>query len=814
MEEAGETGEMGGVIRDAGDSANSEGGERVRGMRVGVSEKLRVGVAPGRAVERARRRITRTLKRAQQQLVTRSLQQDDLSFRFPTRRETVLFLWEFVLVIGLLGLLRMGVNRTLRWLHDRLDPNRGTLPYEKSVFECMQRPLEFLSVFTVGTSLAEAVSRPLAASDLLRYIRVVRELGVIIAATWFLLRWIDRIRTRFVSDSRVDKAQVDTISRFATVVTTSIAVLISFDTLGVNVQTVLAFGGFGGVAIGFAGREIISNFFSGFMIYVTRPFTVGEWIRSIENEELDGTVEQIGWYMTRVRKWDKRPLYIPNSRFSTLIVETPSRMTNRRIKHTIHVRIEDAQVVREIVKDLETFLLRNQDLDPRQHRMVYVDGFFEHSIGLWLSCYTKTVFLSEFRRVQQEILLETISIILKHGARLASDLLRDIREVAYPDMLGNGVSPLIEDVAPIESPLSSTSPEFVDQAKQSMARTTPTPATATQSIPIPSPAAKASSVADTPSVGYDSEKVSMRIVSADQVERITPGSVDSTKDLDNGMMRILKSTSPVERPGSSTEKTAGASESKDPTEGSSLRAPRSSASSLDKTPQPSDVGADSVIPPESGIVWISGPESRSQPGVANDLVSIGQDMSKEHPREGSMKDSDGTSARVINKGAAPVREDRKEVPGKEASDGTMRATTESPAPMTDEVKATPTKEEEASSVRTTKSGSAGPPSGAGEPTFPVDAGGATRGGKPVSPGFGEVVSGKDAPKSLSGKETARESGKEPSSKEQESGTMRIISVPNPPSSAGGQGATGSRRPGSSQKSPVKKVEEVNSSGGD
>ena len=107
----------------------------------------------------------------------------------------------------------------------------------------------------------------------------------------------------------------------ATVTSTAVSVLASLDTVGINVQTVLAFGGIGIVAIGFAGREIISNFFRGFTIYVTRPFAVDERIRSIKEEELSGTVEDIGRYLTRAQTWDKRPLYIPNSRFFTLILD-------------------------------------------------------------------------------------------------------------------------------------------------------------------------------------------------------------------------------------------------------------------------------------------------------------------------------------------------------------------------------------------------------------------------------------------------------------------------------------------------------------
>lgn len=361
------------------------------------------------------------------------------NLRFPTQRETLTLAGDVAFVFAILILLRAGVSSTLRWIHTRVNKTRGIKPippYETSVIECMQRPLEFVSLLTVGTFLAEAVSRPLAATGFLKYVRNLRELGTIIAATWFILRWIDRIRARFAADMRTDKAHLDATARFATVATFVISVLISLDTIGINLQTVLAFGGIGGVAIGFAGREIISNFFGGLMIYVTRPFTVGEWVRCIEEEELNGTVEDIGWYLTCIRSWDKRPLYIPNSRFSTLIVENGSRMNNRRIVHTLHLRLEDTPVAQTIVSKMEAFLNSHPALDPKQHRLAYIDSFDDYSMKIWFSCYTKSVFLSDFRTVQQEILLRFHDIIRNEGARLAARNTRDVRPGIDTDKYG------------------------------------------------------------------------------------------------------------------------------------------------------------------------------------------------------------------------------------------------------------------------------------------------------------------------------------------------------------------------------------------
>jgi len=78
-------------------------------------------------------------------------------------------------------------------------------------------------------------------------------------------------------------------------------------TLGYSISGVLAFGGIGGIAVGFAARDLLANFFGGFMIYMDRPFDVGDWIRS-PDQEIEGTVEKIGWRLTTIRTFDKRPL--------------------------------------------------------------------------------------------------------------------------------------------------------------------------------------------------------------------------------------------------------------------------------------------------------------------------------------------------------------------------------------------------------------------------------------------------------------------------------------------------------------------------
>ena len=84
------------------------------------------------------------------------------------------------------------------------------------------------------------------------------------------------------------------------------------------------------------------------MIYLDRPFKVGDWIRS-PDRDIEGTVVKIGWRLTEIRTFDQRPLYVPNSMFSTIALQNPSRMLNRRIFETIGIRYDDIHQMEAIV---------------------------------------------------------------------------------------------------------------------------------------------------------------------------------------------------------------------------------------------------------------------------------------------------------------------------------------------------------------------------------------------------------------------------------------------------------------------------------
>jgi MscS family membrane protein len=188
--------------------------------------------------------------------------------------------------------------------------------------------------------------------------------------------------------------------------------------LGYSISGALAFGGVGGIAVGFAAKDLLANFFGGFIIHLDRPFKVGDWVRS-PDRNIEGTVEHIGWRLTTIRTFDKRPLYVPNATFTTIAVENPSRMFNRRIYENIGIRYADVSLMETIVADIRAMLENHEEIETKQTLIVNFQAFNASSLDIMVYTFTKTVNWVKFHEVKQNVLLRISQVIESHGAEVA-----------------------------------------------------------------------------------------------------------------------------------------------------------------------------------------------------------------------------------------------------------------------------------------------------------------------------------------------------------------------------------------------------------
>ncbi|MAF16359.1 MAG: mechanosensitive ion channel protein MscS [Marinomonas sp.] len=324
----------------------------------------------------------------------------------------------FIVVFATL-LINFVVNRILMRVDDKLQRTRN--PWDNMIVEAAMPPLR-LFIWLIGLSIAAEISDTQLDENFAAIVLKVREVGVIAIIAWFLLRCVKGIENAMTS-GRATKQPVDyttasAISKLLRAAVIITSVLVILQNMGYSISGVLAFGGIGGIAVGFAAKDLLANFFGGLMVYLDRPFKVGDWIRS-PDQNIEGTVEHIGWRQTRIRTFDKRPLYVPNATFSTISVENPSRMSHRRINETVGVRYSDFSKLSEILSEIKDMVGQHEEIDSDEIYMVNFNQFGPSSLDFFIYAYTRTTNWAKYHEVKQDVLFQAMQIIEKHGAEVA-----------------------------------------------------------------------------------------------------------------------------------------------------------------------------------------------------------------------------------------------------------------------------------------------------------------------------------------------------------------------------------------------------------
>lgn len=295
-------------------------------------------------------------------------------------------------------------------------------PWDDALVSSLAKPLSAL-IWIVGLAFAVDIIQQATPSAVFAIVDPVRDVGVIACLAWFLVRFIRHAEQNLVAHGKsqgedYDRTTVDAIGKLLRLSVMITAVLVALQTLGYSISGVLAFGGIGGIAVGFAAKDMLANFFGGMVVYLDQPFKVGDWIRS-PDRDIEGTVEKIGWRLTVIRTFDSRPLYVPNATFLSIAVQNPSRMHNRRIFETIGIRYDDAGSMRKIVEDVTELLKSHPDIDADKTLMVNFNAFAPSSLDFFIYCMTKTTVWARYHEVKQQVLLSVLDIIESHGAQVA-----------------------------------------------------------------------------------------------------------------------------------------------------------------------------------------------------------------------------------------------------------------------------------------------------------------------------------------------------------------------------------------------------------
>ena len=285
-----------------------------------------------------------------------------------------------------------------------------------------QVPMSFM-VWLWSISAATLLLRKASPAQVFVHLGVARAVLLTLIVALFAIRLIGNMEIRLLrphnGKQAVDATTVRAMGKLLRLVVFVLGTLMCLQTFGVSISGVLAFGGVGAMAIGFAAKDMLANFFGGLMVYLDRPFSVGDHIRFTSTKDIDGVVEDIGWRMTRIRNSEKRPLYIPNSLFASAVVENFSRMSHRHLNQTVGLRYDDAAKITAICDDVRHMLQTHPDIDNSQRLVVHFNAYNTSSLDLMVYCFTKATQFDRFHAVKQDVMLKIMDIVASHGTEFA-----------------------------------------------------------------------------------------------------------------------------------------------------------------------------------------------------------------------------------------------------------------------------------------------------------------------------------------------------------------------------------------------------------
>ena len=189
---------------------------------------------------------------------------------------------------------------------------------------------------------------------------------------------------------------------------------------GIQVGPIIAGFGLFGVAVALGAQDLFKNLIGGLSILVEKRFSKGDWIKV--DGVVEGTVEAIGFRSTQIRRFDKAPVFVPNTELSNAAITNFSAMSHRRIYWMIGLEYRSsAEQLAAVCNGIRDYISTHKDYaqPPEVAQFVRVDSFGPSSIDVMLYCFTKTTNWGEWLEVKEALAFKVKEIVEEAGTSFA-----------------------------------------------------------------------------------------------------------------------------------------------------------------------------------------------------------------------------------------------------------------------------------------------------------------------------------------------------------------------------------------------------------
>ncbi len=234
---------------------------------------------------------------------------------------------------------------------------------------------------------------------------------VIVAAAFF-----DRVV--LAHDPSLSPQLTPLFSNTLRVIIIVIGFLTLLSTFHVNVISLLAGLGVGGIAVALALQDPLANFFGSLTLIADRSFRVGDWIQLASTPRVDGIVEQIGFRSTRIRTFAKTQLTIPNTMLCKDVIENFSSMPQRRVNQKVSIGFQTSpEQIRAFIQGLQDALKAEENVATDT---IYI--FFHEITGngyeIVINYFVRQIDLFHFLATKEKMNYRLVELARSHGLTL------------------------------------------------------------------------------------------------------------------------------------------------------------------------------------------------------------------------------------------------------------------------------------------------------------------------------------------------------------------------------------------------------------
>ena len=257
--------------------------------------------------------------------------------------------------------------------------------------------------------------------DIISIVHTIYVLAISFIVLYFAFKIIDIIAFYIQekvknTESTLDNQIVPLVIKSLRILVTAVGILSILNNFGYNIISLLTGLGLGGLAFALAAQNTLSNVFGSVTIFSDKPFRLGDWIKI---GDVEGTVEEIAFRTTRIRRFDQALVTVPNSQFVNSNIINYSTMQKRRIEFYVRISYMTPLFnIKEAIRGIRS-MIENDERFEQSFHMVMLTELGEESLNIYVYCFTKTIDWKEHLAIKEELNLNIIQLLEELNIKIA-----------------------------------------------------------------------------------------------------------------------------------------------------------------------------------------------------------------------------------------------------------------------------------------------------------------------------------------------------------------------------------------------------------